>query len=188
MLFFLEYIDDEADKEKILLLYHSYHQQLYYLAYSRIKDSAAAEDLVHETYITVIKHLEIIEEEVYDQLKLYLKKREKNANLQIADFSLENKSTVKNVMIAIGSKLGTASAIWDALTISEKSSDTVYLGTDKYQKNVYDGLVRAIANQAGSSAYLWGVKTSLGISGKYRTAKTYSSYRIAYSFTGYSLL
>lgn len=89
MLFFLEAIENDADREKVLILYESYHRQLYYLAYSKIQNEELAEDMVHETYIAVIKHLEDIDESVYEQLKRYQNAREKQANLQIADFAME---------------------------------------------------------------------------------------------------
>lgn len=73
---------------------------------------------------------------------------------------------------------------------SNDSSETVDFGTDYNQELVYDGLVRAVANSTASGKYLWGKDCSLGISANHysSTSKTYSSHRVAYSFTGYSLL
>lgn len=90
MLFFLEMIENERDRKKVVLLYNSYHQQLYYMAYSWTKNQGVSEELVHDTYISIIKYLENIDENVYEQLKLYLKKREKNSKLKVTDFTKES--------------------------------------------------------------------------------------------------
>lgn len=81
MLLFLEYIEKETDREKVLLLYDCYHQPLYYLACSKMTDTVAAEDMVQETYIALIKHLEDIDEHTYDELRLYKKQKKRKTNL-----------------------------------------------------------------------------------------------------------
>lgn len=86
MLLFLEKIENDKDRDNIILLYECYHRQLYYLAYSWIKDSAIAEDLVQETYMAVIKYLENIEEKSFYELKKYQKARKKNQGLKVSDF------------------------------------------------------------------------------------------------------
>ena len=103
---------------------------------------------------------------------------------------VNNNSGVKNILVAISAKLGIASAIWDALFTQTDSSATVDFGTDSNQTNVYGGLVRATGNQTNTNKYLWGYGNSLGINTKYyvTSVKTYSSHRIAYAFTAYSLL
>lgn len=90
MLLFLEYIEKETDREKVLLLYDCYHQPLYYLACSKMTDTVAAEDMVQETYIALIKHLEDIDEHTYDELRLYKKQKKRKPNLEIADFAMKN--------------------------------------------------------------------------------------------------
>jgi len=103
---------------------------------------------------------------------------------------LESNGGVKNVLIAISANLSVASAIWDALTTTSDSSATTDFGTDSNQTAVYGGLVRAVGNQAQASKYMWGINTSIGINASFynTSGKTYSSHRIAYGFTGYSLL
>lgn len=90
MMFFIEMIENEGDKEKIILLYKCFCQQLYYMAYSWTKDQSVAEDLVHETYISIIRYLENIDENVYKELKWYLISREKNSKLKVTDFTKKN--------------------------------------------------------------------------------------------------
>ncbi len=107
-------------------------------------------------------------------------------------FSLEGGKSnfVKDIFIAIASKLGVPSLIWSALKTTNDSSTTVQFGNDANQNNVYDGLIRAASNKTAADRYLWGKKTSLGVIAKYYTTsgKTFSSYRIAYGFTGYSVI
>ncbi len=73
---------------------------------------------------------------------------------------------------------------------SGNSSETIDFGSDTNQKNVYKGLIRAIANQTSSGEYLWSKDNSLGIVGLHYNTSTasYSSHRIAWGFTAYSLL
>lgn len=102
----------------------------------------------------------------------------------------DNTSGLKDILIAISDYLGIASAIWNALQTSNNSSETVDFGNDSNQINVFGGLVRAVANQLKSGYYLWNSGDSVGIIGcHYNTnQKPYSSHRIAWSFTGYSLV
>ena len=94
-------------------------------------------------------------------------------------YSLEGKKSLLNLLTAVSSKLGKASKIWDALSVSSYTSDSDSLdASDK---------VRAIANKANTNTYLWTSNKSIGIYGTYRK-KTFSSYRIAYSFTAYSII
>lgn len=106
------------------------------------------------------------------------------------NLSSSGSGAVKDILIAISDNLGIASAIWNALKSSNDSSQTVDFGSDTNQEYVYLGLVRAVANQTSSGKYLWGSGNSLGISGLHynNSSKTYSSHRIAWGFTAYSLL
>ncbi|MGN0398234.1 MAG: hypothetical protein ACI4EL_09540 [Candidatus Fimimorpha sp.] len=106
-------------------------------------------------------------------------------------WNLDSSGTgVKDILVAISSELGIASAIWDALKTSNDSSPTIDFGSYSNQVNVYGGPVRAVANQTASGKYLWGKDNSLGVIGLHYNSSTYSysSHRIAWGFTGYSLL
>ena len=55
MITYLQLLDTQQEKTVFAVLYEKYHWQLYNRAMHLVKDSAAAEDLVHETFLTVTK-------------------------------------------------------------------------------------------------------------------------------------
>ena len=72
MLPFLELLDSEEDKSKILTLYQGFERQLYWVANYMLNDDARAEDMVQETFLAMTKHLDAIEEEAYGVIRNYL--------------------------------------------------------------------------------------------------------------------
>lgn len=105
-------------------------------------------------------------------------------------WDLDSRGSVKDILVAISEKLGIASAIWNAFKSSKNSSPTVSFGSYENQKLVYGGPVRAVANQTDSGTYLWGQGKTLGIIGLHENSSEYpySSHRIAWGFTAYSLV
>lgn len=95
-------------------------------------------------------------------------------------YSLEGSGSLFNLFTAISSRLGTASQIWSALTENNRfTSDS-----DSFDSR---DAIRAIANFAKSNTYMWSSGTSIGVFGTYRDT-TYSSRRIAFSYTAYTIL
>lgn len=62
MFYFMSLIDNEEDSVKFEKLYHAYKQKLYYVAFNILKDEQEAENMVHDTYVTIIEILDNIEE------------------------------------------------------------------------------------------------------------------------------
>ena len=95
-----------------------------------------------------------------------------------------------DLLCAIDSNLGTASQIWNALfQVDTDSGDTKNFGEPSVHDDRYGGLVRAVANRAGSSSYLDEPETEIGIIGCYDAEYgSYSSYRFSYCFTAVSLI
>lgn len=60
MITYLQLLDTQQEKTVFAVLYEKYHRQLYNRAMHLVKDSAAAEDLVHETFLTVTKNMDKI--------------------------------------------------------------------------------------------------------------------------------
>lgn len=81
MLPFLELLDTQEEKDKLLLLYECFENQLYLTAYSKTKDKQKAEDMVHDTFVTMTKYLDKISEESYESLGNYQKAKKKRKAL-----------------------------------------------------------------------------------------------------------
>lgn len=62
MITYLQLLDTQQEKKAFTVLYEKYHQQLYNRAMHLMKDSAAAEDLVHDTFLRVTKNMDKIME------------------------------------------------------------------------------------------------------------------------------
>lgn len=81
MLPFFELLDTQEEKDKLLLLYECFENQLYLTAYSKTKDKQKAEDMVHDTFVTMTKYLDKISEESYESLGNYQKSKRKRKAL-----------------------------------------------------------------------------------------------------------
>ena len=62
MITYLQLLDTPQEKKAFTVLYEKYHRQLYNRAIHLMKDSAAAEDLVHDTFLRVTKNMDKIME------------------------------------------------------------------------------------------------------------------------------
>ncbi|MDO4170239.1 MAG: sigma-70 family RNA polymerase sigma factor [Lachnospiraceae bacterium] len=62
MLAYLLTLDTQEDRQKLVLLYESYRDSLYYLAYQILHDEGQAEDAVQETFFKVVDHLNKIQD------------------------------------------------------------------------------------------------------------------------------
>lgn len=60
----------QTDEEKFSLLYEAYFHSLWYVAFSYLKDTQLAEDMVQETFIKVSEHLSAIQD-VHSKMTKY---------------------------------------------------------------------------------------------------------------------
>ena len=87
LVFYLSLIDEEKDKDKFEELYHSYKNQMAYVAMSVVHNEADTEDIVHDVFEKIaIRHMDTvnqISEEV--DLRNYLLKATKNTAINWMD-------------------------------------------------------------------------------------------------------
>lgn len=62
MLYYLMLIEDEDDKKKFEKLYFTYRLKMQYVAFQILKDTQEAENMVHDTFVTLIDYLDKIDE------------------------------------------------------------------------------------------------------------------------------
>ena len=58
MINYLQLLNTQKEKNLFVSLYEMYSQPLYRAALSILKDNAAAEDMVHETFLTLINYID----------------------------------------------------------------------------------------------------------------------------------
>lgn len=58
MINYLQLLNTQKEKDLFVSLYEMYSQPLYRAALSILKDNAAAEDMVHETFLTLINYID----------------------------------------------------------------------------------------------------------------------------------
>ena len=58
---YLSLLDNDDDKNKLEYLYRKYYALMLAAAYSRIKNRETAEDIVHDSILRIIKHLDKID-------------------------------------------------------------------------------------------------------------------------------
>lgn len=62
MLCFFMLIEDEAERGKLERLYYEYRERMLYVAFSVLKDKQEAENMVHDTFLALMDHLDQIDE------------------------------------------------------------------------------------------------------------------------------
>lgn len=87
MLPFLELLDTEEEKEKLLIIYECFKNALYEIAYYKMKHVEQAEDMVHDTFMALTKHMDKIDEQAYVFLKGYLDAKKYSENLTITEYA-----------------------------------------------------------------------------------------------------
>lgn len=93
MLPFFEVLDTKEEKEQLAILYKCFRDELYQLAYFKLKNTELAEDFVHETFMTLTTNLNRIDDSAYNFLRNYLKEKEKIGDLTIKRYSKIIKDT-----------------------------------------------------------------------------------------------
>ena len=63
MINYLQLLNTQQDKDKFVILYQRYFQPLYSTASEILKDHAASEDVVHETFLILIDHIDKVDEQ-----------------------------------------------------------------------------------------------------------------------------
>lgn len=63
MINYLQLLNTQQEKDRFVLLYQKYFQSLYYTAYEMLKDHAASEDIVHETFLRLIDNIDKVDEQ-----------------------------------------------------------------------------------------------------------------------------
>lgn len=92
MLPFLEILETEDEKNRLIILYECFKEPLYYLAVSMVKDVNKAEDMVHDTFISIAHNLDQIDEEAYILMKQYQNEKKRRRNLSLQKYSKETRN------------------------------------------------------------------------------------------------
>lgn len=58
MLNYLTFLDSREDRDFFEQIYHKYRLRMYYVAYGYMKEESDAEDMVHETFLTLTKNMD----------------------------------------------------------------------------------------------------------------------------------
>lgn len=72
MVFLFAAIEDEYSRNKLEALYNKYHKHMYRVAYSILKDSFLAQDVVHSVFIKLIDNLDKIDEIDCNKTKAFI--------------------------------------------------------------------------------------------------------------------
>ena len=83
MIWFLSAMEDNAEREKIEILYTTYKTWMWYLANSVLRDPQLAEDAVQEAFIALMRHLHKIEDPFEASTKSFLATIVKNKAIDI---------------------------------------------------------------------------------------------------------
>ncbi len=84
LFFYLSVIDGETEKLTFEYYYVTYRKQMYCAAKSVVKNESDAEDAVHNAFLGIAKHIDVLLSADEDKAKCYCIKAAKNAALNIA--------------------------------------------------------------------------------------------------------
>lgn len=93
---YMSFIDDEDDRAKFEILYHTYRKRMVLTAYSVLHNKDDAEDAVHDTFIKIARNMKSIDEPESDRTLSYLIKATKNNAI-----NLHNKNKRRNELIKL---------------------------------------------------------------------------------------
>lgn len=79
----MDTLETQEQIDQALLLYHCFKGRLYTIAYSMLKDTSLAEDMVHDTYEILLNHLDQIDQPVYEFLHDYQEEKKKRNGLTL---------------------------------------------------------------------------------------------------------
>ena len=85
MLLYFAIVGDADAREKIALLYEKHKKKMFYVAYGILNDSFAAEDAVHEAFISVSRNIGKIDEVDSEKTIAYLCRAAKTRALNILE-------------------------------------------------------------------------------------------------------
>lgn len=83
LLFYLAAINGEKEKRTFEYYYVTYRQQMFYMARSVLGDNSDAEDAVHNAFVGIAKHIDVLLSADEEKAKCYCIKAAKNAALNI---------------------------------------------------------------------------------------------------------
>ena len=63
MINYLQLLNTQQEKDRFISLYETYFQSLYHTAFGILKDHAASEDIVHETFLRLIDNIDKVDEQ-----------------------------------------------------------------------------------------------------------------------------
>lgn len=75
---YMSFIDDEDDRAKFEILYHTYRKRMVLTAYSVLHNKDDAEDAVHDTFIKIARNMKSIGDPESDETLSYVIKATKN--------------------------------------------------------------------------------------------------------------
>lgn len=78
LILYMSFIDDEDDREKFEIIYHTYRKRMVLTANSILHNRDDAEDVTHDTFIKIARNIKSIDEPKSDKTLSYVIKATKN--------------------------------------------------------------------------------------------------------------
>lgn len=91
-LFYLSVINDDNDRRTLEYYYRTYQRQMFYAAYSVVRNESDAEDAVQNAFIGISKHVDVLLSADEDKGRGYCIKAARNAALNIVRINDYNQS------------------------------------------------------------------------------------------------
>ena len=91
-LFYLSVINDDNDRRTLEYYYRTYQRQMFYAAYSVVRNESDAEDAVQNAFIGISKHVDVLLSADEDKGRGYCIKAARNAALNIVRTNDYNQS------------------------------------------------------------------------------------------------
>ena len=102
MLIYLMSLDTEEERIKFVKIYDTYRNRMHYTANMILKDELNAEDMVHDTFLTLTDYLDRINEEdpvgTWNYIVTILKKKNKKLSLVESEQVIEQSSEICNLL------------------------------------------------------------------------------------------
>lgn len=94
--FYMSFIDNEDDRAKFEIIYHTYRKRMVLMAESVLHNKQDAEDVVHDTFIKIARNMKSIDDPESEKTLSYVIKAVKNTAI-----NLLNKNERRNNLIEL---------------------------------------------------------------------------------------
>ena len=135
LMFYLQLIETEEDRQLFTLLYESHRKQMHYVANMVLRNDSLSEDAVHNAFVGIANNMDALHNRSKEDMRNYLLKAAQNAAINLSkrekkqeDYcvNLDDEQVEDSVLEALSEKLNRETIVDAIMQISEPYNTVLY--------------------------------------------------------------